>query len=192
MRWWEAPGHMGKKAYCVIQNTPLHAGISCEPAVNLTFDHSGRWHLFIPTPRNDPLARGNEQAVPVLSGDLCIGSLCPQPTAVQCQGRWLQHIMVPNICPVSKMDSFGIVLEFPHYQKNYTNGCIEQSIVQGWTTFYSSPKLMFYIQWKQLNLVCMGHHIVLWIGLHSESWKILFTWGPCTSSFDSIKSNLTF
>lgn len=63
-------------------STSTHAGV-----IYLHF--SGRWHLFIPTPRNDHLAWRNEQVVPLPSRDLCTWSLCPQPSAVHCQGSKL-------------------------------------------------------------------------------------------------------
>lgn len=63
----------------------------------VSFNYSGRWHLFITTPGNDPLACRNGQVVPVPSRDLCTGSVCPQPSAVHCEGELLRYIKIlPN------------------------------------------------------------------------------------------------
>lgn len=73
------------------QNRASLWGSLIPDCLSFSLDRSGRWHLFIPTPRNDPVARWDEPALPVLPRDLCTGSLRPQPAAVHCQGRRLQH-----------------------------------------------------------------------------------------------------
>lgn len=117
----------------------------------VSFDSSGCWHLFIPIPRNDSLARRDEPAVPFLSRDLCTGSVCPQPTAVHCQGRRIQHIGFTTFGPKPKIYSFRTDILF--------------------VFFFFGPltQVQVCIQWK--HLICIWHHIVLlnrtaqWIGI---------------------------